>query len=348
MGARQGVHVAVLMGGISPEHDVSICSGLNVLAALSQEPFRGTPIYIDRGGAWHFGHVPPAPDLAAPAGSGRNPGLPPPPASGNTLERLRSGEFDVVFIALHGPGGEDGSVQGLLRSAGVAFTGSDVLASALAMSKPLTKRVLRPLEVPFAEDVIVAPGPVDTRVREALSSVGLPCVVKPAEGGSSFGTRVVNDTEELATALPEAWRQGADALVEEFVAGVEVTCGVLGGGPEPAEALPLTEIAPRHDGFFDFRAKYTASACDEITPARVDPATSQRVQQLAVLAHETIGCEGMSRSDFIVATAGPVMLEINTIPGMTATSLLPQGAAAAGIDLAALVARVLEAALRKA
>ncbi len=136
-------------------------------------------------------------------------------------------------------------------------------------------------------------------------------------------------------------------MIEALLAGVEVTCGVLGGGAEPVQVLPVTEIAPVTDEFFDFHAKYTPGACREITPARIDEGATAQVQEMAETAHQAIGCEGYSRSDFIVTAAGPVMLELNTIPGMTETSLLPQGAAAAGIDFPELVGRLVRAALAR-
>ena len=178
-----------------------------------------------------------------------------------------------------------------------------------------------------------------------LDTVGVPCVVKPVAGGSSFGTSIVEHAGELLAALDAALAEDGAALVERFIAGCEVTCGVLGGGLEPALPLPLTEIVPVGGTFFDFRAKYTVGACDEITPARVADDVAREVQRLAVIAHQTLGCEGMSRTDFIVGEHGPVALETNTIPGMTRTSLLPQGAAAAGIDFAQLVERLLRAGL---
>ena len=156
------------------------------------------------------------------------------------------------------------------------------------------------------------------------------------------------ESEQSRLAAADTAREAAgDTMLEEFLPGVEVTCGVLGGGSEPLQALAVTAIAPAGDGFFDFHAKYTAGACREITPARIDAETTVRIQDLAVLAHTTLGCEGCSRSDFIIASTGPVMLELNTIPGMTETSLLPQGAAAEGIDFASLVGRLVGSALAR-
>lgn len=356
------LHVAVLMGGTSSEHDVSVCSGLNVLDALDPARFRATPLYIDRSGAWHLGRRPPLPSLEFPAGSGAPPVSSPsslPEVAPDRLgifEMLRGeANLDAVFIALHGPGGEDGTVQGLLTLAGVPYTGSGVLASALAMDKVRTKLLLLNRGMPFARDREVDRAALDDGTRGAgtvdrlVEDLGLPCVVKPVSGGSSFGTSLVRTADALLPALEAALDEDPRVLVETYVAGVEVTCGVLGGGPfEPAVPLPLTEIVPVGEDFFDFRAKYTAAACDEITPARVPEGTAQRVQDLALLAHRLLGCEGVSRTDFIIGSEGPMMLETNTVPGLTRTSLLPQGAAAVGISFDQLVERLLRSALVRA
>jgi D-alanine-D-alanine ligase len=352
MGVGELTRVAVLMGGVSSEHDVSICTGLNVLRALDPEHFTGVPVYLQRGGTWSFGFRPPEPSLALESGAVPGPlredaGVAQLDGPG-VLERLRARtDVDVVFIALHGPGGEDGTVQGLCEVAGIPYTGSGVLASALAMDKALSKRLLVDEGVPMARDVVVDAGTTAKALRDAAAQIGYPCVVKPVAGGSSFATTVVACEEDLSAAVEASVRGAGRTMIEAFLAGTEVTCGVLGGGHEPVQALPLTEIAPVADGFFDFRAKYTVGACSEITPARVDDETAQRVQELARLAHVALGCEGCSRSDFIITTSGPVMLELNTIPGMTETSLLPQGAAAAGIDFRGLVSRLVRAALAR-
>jgi len=327
MGVGERTRVAVLMGGVSCEHDVSICTGLNVLDALDPARYQGVPVYLGRDGSWSFGVRPPLPSLEtgvapvpeAPATSVQNPAV-----VAGVLERLSARtDADVVFIALHGPGGEDGTVQAVCRLAGVPFTGSGVLASALAMDKSVSKRLLVAVGVPMARDVLVDAGTVRAEVLRRAAEIGYPCVVKPVAAGSSFATSVVETEQGLLPAVALSVEAAGNTMIEEFLPGIEVTCGVL----------------------FDFRAKYTAGACQEITPARVDADTTARTQDLAALAHTTLGCEGCSRSDFIVTSAGPVMLELNTIPGMTETSLLPQGAAAAGIDFPGLVERLVRSAL---
>lgn len=341
----------MLLGGTSSEHDVSVNSGLNVLDALLGRGHPAESVYIDPSGGWHFDFRPPPPSLER-SGTDDAPGnvslAPDRDASVGIFERLRDTGFDAIFVALHGPAGEDGRLQGLLRLAGVPFTGSDVLASALAMDKQLSKSLLTGVGIATPAADALAAGATDEAVRAAAERLGFPCVVKPVRGGSSFGTQVVRTPDGLLEAFGEARALDERVLLEGYVSGTEVTCGVLGGGHEPSRPLPLTEIVPVDDEFFDFRAKYTVGACDEITPARLEPAVAVEVQRLAVLAHDTLGCEGMSRSDFIVGDDGPLYLETNTIPGMTRTSLLPQGAAAAGIPFDDLVERLVRSAIERA
>lgn len=348
------LRVAVLLGGTSAEHAVSLASGRQVLAALREGGHDVLPVLIERDGRWRVGATVPEVTLDTESGAA-------PPRERTTrraspreglarVAELADGDVDVVFIALHGPDGEDGAVQGLLALAGLPYTGSGLLASALAMDKLKTKELFRSVGVPVARDLVVTrQATVDAALLDRVEAdVGLPCVVKPVCGGSSFGTSVVRERAALAAAVEAALAEDSRALVEELVEGVEVTCGVLGGGLEPVLVLPVTEIAPEASGFFDFHAKYTKGACREITPARLDAVTTARVQELAQRAHDALGCEGMSRTDFIVRRGEPVALETNTIPGMTATSLLPQGAAAADVSFTALVDRLVRSALVRA
>jgi D-alanine-D-alanine ligase len=356
------LRVAVLMGGPSSEHDVSISSGLQVMSALDRGKYDAIPVEIRRDGTWLIGERPAARSLAAlPDGSAprTDAALVTPVASNGqgALERLRSpdGGADVVFIAMHGAGGEDGCVQGLLTLLGLPYTGSGVLASALAMDKVRAKEVYRLNDIPVARQAVVSRrdfARVERRaslIDDVARTVGFPAVVKPVLGGSSVATHVVSTREELLGAIEDALSVDPRALVEEQLAGTEVTCGVLGGGQlEETRALPVTEIVPAGGAFFDFRAKYTKGASEEITPARIDEATTRRVQELAVRAHDALGCEGMSRTDFIIREGVPHALETNTVPGLTPQSLLPQAAAAAGLTFAELLDRLIESALLRA
>ncbi|MEM7246298.1 MAG: D-alanine--D-alanine ligase [Acidobacteriota bacterium] len=347
--------VAVLMGGTSSEHDVSLASGLAVLRAVEELGHRAIPCPITTDGRWQPDVRPEAPDLGRPpTGRTSQPtgGWPAHAAAG--LTALRDAGTDVVVLALHGAHGEDGLVQSLLRLEGLPFTGSDVLASALAMDKVQAKALYRSSGLPVARDAVVTREQLESDPElpaRLADELGLPCVVKPVIGGSSVATLLVREASEVDAALKAALAEDRRALVEEAVLGRELTCAVLGGGREPSQALPPTEIRA-HDGqWFDFEAKYTPGGCEEITPAPIDAELTERVQQLAVQAHELLGCEGVSRTDFMLG--GPdgdrlIVLETNTIPGMTATSLLPQGAEAAGLSFSQLVQRLIDSALLRA
>lgn len=257
---------------------------------------------------------------------------------------------DVVFIAIHGAGGEDGTLQGLLELYGIPYTGSGVLASALAMNKARTKEVYRQAGIPTADsftyDLRVEPGVSAEEARDQVGQAfGWPVVLKADNQGSSFGVYIVRSPEEFVPAWHEAGKLSPELLVERFVPGLEVTCGVLGGSK--VEALPVVEIVPKTE-WFDFEAKYKAGASDEIVPARISPELTARIQDLAVRAHRALGCWGMSRTDMRITESGEIyVLETNTIPGLTENSLLPKAARAAGIMLPEMLDRILKMALER-
>jgi len=259
--------------------------------------------------------------------------------------------FDVVVIALHGPGGEDGTVQGLLEYCAVPYTGSAVLASALAMHKVKAKAVLEHhgFRTPAFCSVLrsLPPPEIERRVREFADKAGFPVVVKPADSGSSFGVSIVHGEPEIPSAVRLAREHGSEILVEEWVAGTEVSCGVLGNSEDgSAEPLPVTEIIPRGE-FFDFQNKYTPGEAVEYTPARLDDSATQAVQAAAARSHLALGCDGLSRVDMILRGREVYVLEVNTIPGMTETSLCPQQAVAAGIGFGGLLDRIIDLALAR-
>jgi D-alanine-D-alanine ligase len=275
-----------------------------------------------------------------------------PVSAAKALERLGADGIAVVFLALHGPFGEDGTVQGFLDVAGIPYTGSGVAASALAMDKANARHVLAASGVPVAKGIVLAreagravdPAAAESRV---LGEIGIPCVVKPNDMGSSVGVSVVKRREDLAEAIPRAFEGTSRVLVEEFVPGIELTCGVLGNARSGSlVALPPTEIRAPEGRFFDYDVKYRAGAAVELTPAPIDAALERRVRELALRAHESLSCRGLARTDFRVRDGRePVALEVNTLPGMTETSLFPQAAAAAGIPFPLLLTRLVELAL---
>ncbi len=252
---------------------------------------------------------------------------------------------DVVFISLYGTWGEDGRIQGLLDTLGIPYTGSGVLASALAMDKVMAKTVLQTsgLDVPRGAVVAASHGADLERAR----AIGLPAFVKPVASGSSVGAAIVRTAEQLAPAIADALRHDDRALVEEYLEGRELTVAVIGNDhPTP---LPVIEIVTKHE-FFDYGAKYDTGESEEIVPAPIPEDIAHRVQDLAVRAHHALGCRGMSRTDFIWSRERDriAVLEVNTIPGMTANSLLPKAARAAGIPFGELVTRLVEWALEDA
>lgn len=253
---------------------------------------------------------------------------------------------DVCFIALHGRFGEDGTIQGLLELFGIPYTGSGVLASALGMDKVASKKIFAVDGIPTPKFAFLDKGEylADAEAsRERIAAgVTLPAVVKPSREGSTIGMSIVKSEEELSSALDLAFKHDERVLVESFVDGVEITVGVLGNDPQ---ALPTLEIVS-HTDFFDYDTKYTSGLSEHIIPARLPEAAQLKSQELAVKAHQAIGCRGFSRVDLIVdPTGAPYVLEVNTIPGMTELSLFPDAAKAAGLDFDELVEKLVELAL---
>lgn len=302
--------VAVLMGGRSAEREVSLHTGQQVTTALGERGHSVTSIDT---------------------------------ADLGFIEQLRRGGFDVVFICLHGRFGEDGTIQGLLEILGLPYVGSGVLASALAMDKIASKHIFA------ASGLATPPSLAFTTMPESEASIvaalGEKLVVKPVSEGSSVGMSIVHGPAEVLPALELAFRHDDAVLVEAFVAGAEVTVGVLGN--DDLEALPTLEVVPEHE-FYDYESKYIPGMSRHIIPARVSEAARAECQRVAIEAHRALGCRGMSRSDTIVTPAGEVyLLEVNTIPGMTSTSLLPDSARAAGIEFPELCDRLVALALER-
>jgi D-alanine-D-alanine ligase len=258
----------------------------------------------------------------------------------NIAAQLQADPIDVAFIALHGRYGEDGCIQGLLESMFIPYTGSGVLASAAAMDKVFTKRIFKVEGIPIAPYVVV---PKDGPFTVAQIPFGLPCVVKPSREGSSVGVHIVKTEAELAPAVADAARFGSPVLVEKYVKGKEINVGVLFG-----EALGVIEIVPSRE-FYDYTAKYTAGLTQYHFPARISAEETTLLLDIAVKACGSLGCDGGVRADFILGDDGqPIVLEVNTLPGMTATSLLPKMAAGRGIDFGTLCERLLCGASLKA
>jgi D-alanine-D-alanine ligase len=352
--------VAVVFGGRSTEHAISCVSAGSVLAAIDRDRYDVVAVGITPEGRWVL--APDDPSLLAIAGrelpqvkDGRAVALPGDPTAGGLVPLddgpALLGSVEVVFPVLHGPYGEDGTIQGLLELAGVPYVGSGVLASAAAMDKSVAKPLLRAAGLDVADAVVVRkprwsadPGGV---ARE-VARLGLPVFVKPARGGSSIGISRVVDPAELAGAVEDALRCDPKVLVEVAVPGREVECGVLDGPDGPEASLPAEIRVVGDYEFYDFEAKYLDAATELTVPADLPPDVTARLQEAARTAYTALDCEGLARVDFFVGDDGALVVnEVNTMPGFTPTSMFPRMWAASGLDYPALVDRLLQGALRR-
>lgn len=325
------LRVAVLMGGLSSERAISLISGASVFNALDRGKHDVTAIDV---------------------GLRRGQAAPPPAQCPLPLPEMKALEalmepprFDVAFIALHGRGGEDGSLQGFLELLGIPYTGSGVLASALALDKIQSKRIFLQQGIPTAEflefDARCAE-PVAEWESRALEALGLPLVVKPAAEGSSIGVTIVRSEEQMAPAARFALTYDQRIFAERYVQGMELTAAILGN--HDPRVLPLVEIVPE-GGFYDYERKYTPGATQEIVPARVSESLAERARQAALAAHSALGCWGWSRVDMRSDGENVWVLEVNTIPGLTPLSLVPCAAAAVGVPFPQLMETLIALAL---
>ena len=333
------MRVAVLFGGTSAERDVSIASGAQVVKALRQGGHDVVAIDTARGAlgpaeeqrllSAGVSPVPPGEDELAVirAGSG-----------GSLLPADQLGGIDVVFLVLHGGTGEDGTIQALLDLTGIPYVGSGHRASATAMDKDVSKRLFRAAGIP-TPDWLMAPADAE----EVEAALGYPVVVKPNKQGSTVGLTVVKEAGRLQAAIAEAFRHDDEVMLERFVPGRELTCGVLA-----EQALAVGEITPRRGEIFDYESKYQHGGADEVFPAELTEEQTRTIQELSLRAHRALKLEGFSRVDYRMDSEGGIWcLEVNTLPGMTSTSLLPQSAAAAGIPFPELCDRICRLALEK-
>ena len=324
------IRVAVLAGGRSSEHEISLASARSVVEALDPDRYETRTVEIGRDGTWALPPAHGAVELSADTA-----GMPVPTASAPQV----LGAVDVVMPILHGPFGEDGTVQGMLELADIPYVGAGVAASALCMDKDLFKAVLRDRGIPVASSVTLRTG------DRVANPFGYPVFVKPARLGSSVGISKVRAAAELGAAVELARRHDDKVLVEEFQPGVEVEVGVL-GNRDPVASLVGEIVA--HADWYDYEAKYADGGMDLIVPARLPAETAERVRQLAVDAFVATDCEGMARVDFFVRPDSTVIVnELNTIPGFTATSVYARLFAETGIPYAALLDRLVELALER-
>jgi len=316
------MRVAVLSGGRSSEHDVSLSSGAAVRAGLAEAGHEVLDVRLERDGTWWY-------------------------AGEEVVLRAGRGLLgaDCAFPVLHGPFGEDGTVQGLLEMLSVPYVGADTLAAALCMDKVLFKDVLAAAGVPQVRYAAARDGGVD---REAIAALGLPVFVKPARLGSSVGIVKVERAEDLEAALAEAFSHDPLVIVEAMASGIEVECSVLGNGApqasEPGEIL----LAASESGWYDYAAKYTPGGMELIVPARISPTARERVRALAVETFVRVGCSGLARVDFFVDGEEVLVNELNTMPGQTPTSVYAKLWAASGVPYPRLVEQLCELGIERA
>ncbi|WP_462186112.1 MULTISPECIES: D-alanine--D-alanine ligase family protein [unclassified Frankia] len=369
-GSRRRIRLALLFGGRSTEHAISCVSASGVLRALDRDVYDVVPVGIDMHGRWVM--LPDDPTALAVTGDRlpavvaargesvvlaadpTTPGLLPRRPRGG-LDAARStlgsgdtlGDIDVVFPLLHGPFGEDGTVQGLLEMAGLPYVGSGVFASAAAMDKQHMKALLRAAGLPVGSYAVLRAG--DTLTGADQERLGLPVFVKPARGGSSIGISRVDAWADLDTAIKAARASDPKVLVESAIIGREIECGVLGtlDGPGAEASVPAEIIVTSSAGFYDFEAKYMSDATHFDVPANLPHAVREEVRRVAIAAFEALDCAGLARVDmFVTADHHVIINEVNTMPGFTPTSMFPRMWEASGVTYPQLVDRLVRLALR--
>jgi D-alanine-D-alanine ligase len=316
--------IAIVAGGDSSEYEVSVKSATEVGKALASRYI--VYLIMIRGTNWYW---------EDPKGRYHN-------IDKNDFTLITDDyriRFDAVFIAIHGTPGENGLLQGYFDMMGIPYTSCDAFCSALTFNKQACKLFLKEYEIPMAEAVLIRKGD-KADIKKIIKQVGLPCFVKPNDSGSSFGVTKVKKNVELALAIETAFKESDEVMIEAFMKGREVACGIV-KTKNKTIVLPVTEIISKND-FFDYEAKYIPGRSNEVTPANMsDPVTSE-IQRLSSLIYDLLGCKGIVRVDFIVIGDQPWFLEINTVPGMTEESLVPRQARAAGITLEDLYSMVIE------
>ena len=390
MNEQRKIRVAVIFGGRGPEHAVSCMGGGNVLRAIDRDRYEVVPVGITREGSWVLtadeparltitdGRLPSIEAVADPAAQvvpwAGGPALPGGPGQALTtsapgrIPPLLS-EVDVVLPLLHGPWGEDGTIQGLLELAGVPYVGAGVLASAVSMDKEYMKIIFQARGLPVGPHVVVRerdwPPEEDAdvlaaadsaavlerkRVFDAIAELGWPLFVKPARGGSSIGTSKASDLAGLHASIENARQYDPKVIVEAAIAGSEIECAVLEGPPggSPDASVPAQLMIDGGEEFYDFEAKYLDQASGVAIPPPIPAEDQQEIRRMAALAFEAVSCEGLARVDFFYTPDGQIVInEINTIPGFALTSAFPMMWAATGLDLTQLIDRMLQTALRK-
>lgn len=314
------LNVAVLMGGKSSEHRISLLSGKQVVKNLNPKKYNVLPVTISQDEAkWQIGNH----------------------AENRNIIKTENASFlfenniDLVFIALHGPNGEDGVIQGFLELIGIPYTGSKVLASALGMNKILSRQIFEKTGIKVPRYFVFEKYDNPAIIWEKFK---VPIIMKPPDQGSSVGVTKVTKKKDVQAALNKASSYSKNVIIEDYIDGIEITCAILGN--DKPQALPLVEIIPKKS-FFDYEAKYNESMCDEICPARLSQNLTKKAKQIAIKAYQSLGCKGFGRVDMIIKGENVYTLEVNTIPGLTQVSLFPKAAKQAGISYSQLLDKII-------
>lgn len=309
---KKKLKVAVLMGGNSSEHEISLLSGHEVVKNLNKNKYEVVPFVI--------------------------------PKSGVGMDKILNLKVDVVFIALHGKHGEDGSIQGLLEVLKFPYTGPGVLASAIGIDKITFRKIMESHKLPIPKFTYLKIGQDIKKVKKALGNP--PYFVKPFDQGSSVGASQVKSSKDLDKALKLAFKHSGTVLIDELLTGSEFTCAVLGN--EDPIALPVIEIKPLKGEYFDYVSKYSENGAQEIVPAKISKSLTKKIQDLAIKVYNAVGCKGFARVDFMLNSKNePIILEINTVPGLTPASLFPKAAKAANISYPQLLDTIIKYAFKK-
>lgn len=321
--------IAIVAGGDSSEYEISVESAAQLIEVLDKTRYEGYVVSV-RNKVWEVQNI-----------NGENI-----PVDRNDFSFISGGEkniFDCALIAIHGTPGEDGRLQSYFDLLGIPYTSSGMLTSALTFNKYTCKAYLNNFAIHTAKAILVRKGTkIDT--EKIVDELGLPCFVKPNNGGSSFGVTKVKSSKEIEKALEDAFREDDEIIIEEFIKGTEITCGLLKTNDEEI-ILPLTEIVSKTE-FFDYEAKYKGLS-DEITPARVSKEVERLTRNTSSLIYDALDCKGIVRIDYILSNGKLFFLEVNTVPGMSKNSIVPQQVRAAGLDLGALFTKVIEEAIRE-
>ncbi|HRZ95291.1 MAG TPA: D-alanine--D-alanine ligase family protein [Candidatus Moranbacteria bacterium] len=351
------LNLAVIFGGQSGEHEVSLKSANQVMNALNPEKYNIIPIAITKKGQWLIGNkgkeymklnLPKASEERG-ISVEQSQSLVTIDHKGGKLEQFSEGstdgnKIDLVLPIVHGPFVEDGKLQGMLEMLNLPYVFSGTLASALAMNKYKTKLIAKKAGLVIAKDMVVGK---KYRTEKIVKKLNLPVVVKPIELGSSVGINIAKNEEELKNSVDKALELGSEVLLEQFIKGRELTVAVMGN--KSPKALPVIEIIPKISTFFDYKAKYETGGSEEVCPANIPDEIRKKVQKYAVKVFKALGCRDLARADFILSEENGKLyfLEINTIPGMTATSLAPQAAASAGMEFSEFLNKLIGEAIKR-